>query len=112
MAKVIDRTKTMADVYGAFYDFSLLLESKVLFTVIFYIKNPLRYVLLSLYLFGFNEVCIYQIDSKDPNAKTTFSRIQAVQKVCRDSGTIDKRYVKTPLTQYKVLETQVSLWHR
>nr|GEV39470.1 squalene synthase [Tanacetum cinerariifolium] len=29
MAKVIDRTKTMADVYGAFYDFSLLLESKI-----------------------------------------------------------------------------------
>ncbi|KAG6386437.1 hypothetical protein SASPL_155339 [Salvia splendens] len=28
-AKVIDRTKTMSDVYGAFYDFSLMLKSKV-----------------------------------------------------------------------------------
>lgn len=28
-AKVIDRTKTMPDVYGAFYDFSLMLKSKV-----------------------------------------------------------------------------------
>ncbi|KAK9051959.1 hypothetical protein SSX86_028587 [Deinandra increscens subsp. villosa] len=28
-AKIIDRTKTMADVYGAFYDFSSLLRSKV-----------------------------------------------------------------------------------
>ncbi|KAM7263998.1 hypothetical protein ACFE04_001681 [Oxalis oulophora] len=28
-AKVIDRTNTMADVYGAFYDFSCLLKSKV-----------------------------------------------------------------------------------
>ncbi|GMN55766.1 hypothetical protein TIFTF001_024880 [Ficus carica] len=28
-AKVIDRTKTMADVYGAFYDFSCMLKSKV-----------------------------------------------------------------------------------
>ena len=28
-AKVIDRTKTMADVYGAFFDFASMLESKV-----------------------------------------------------------------------------------
>ncbi|KAH7574981.1 hypothetical protein JRO89_XS02G0029500 [Xanthoceras sorbifolium] len=28
-AKVIDRTKTMADVYGAFYDFSCMLKSKI-----------------------------------------------------------------------------------
>ncbi|KAI9128176.1 hypothetical protein K1719_001169 [Acacia pycnantha] len=28
-AKVIDRTKTMSDVYGAFFDFSCMLESKV-----------------------------------------------------------------------------------
>ncbi|KAH6756110.1 squalene synthase 1 [Perilla frutescens var. hirtella] len=28
-AKVIDRTKTMSDVYGAFYDFSVMLKSKV-----------------------------------------------------------------------------------
>nr|ARA73617.1 squalene synthase [Lepidium apetalum] len=28
-AKVIDRTKTMADVYGAFYDFSCMLKKKV-----------------------------------------------------------------------------------
>ncbi|GJW23740.1 squalene synthase [Tanacetum coccineum] len=32
-----------------------------------------------------NETC------KDPNAKTTFRRIEAVQKKCRDLGTIDKR---------------------
>jgi hypothetical protein len=28
-AKVIDRTKTVADVYGAFFDFASMLESKV-----------------------------------------------------------------------------------
>ncbi|MCD7464300.1 squalene synthetase-like protein [Datura stramonium] len=28
-AKVIDRTRTMADVYGAFFDFSCMLKSKV-----------------------------------------------------------------------------------
>ncbi|KAG2332406.1 hypothetical protein Bca52824_003586 [Brassica carinata] len=28
-AKIVDRTKTMADVYGAFYDFSCLLKTKV-----------------------------------------------------------------------------------
>lgn len=30
-AKVIDRTKTMADVYGAFYDFSCMMKPKVRF---------------------------------------------------------------------------------
>jgi len=29
IAKVIDRTKTMDDVYGAFYDFSCMLQTKV-----------------------------------------------------------------------------------
>nr|UNT45701.1 squalene synthase 2 [Atractylodes lancea] len=58
-AKIIDRTKTMADVYGAFYDFSSLLKSKVAL--------------------------------KDPNSHTTISRIEAVQKICRNSGTLDKR---------------------
>lgn len=29
-AKIIDRTKTMSDVYGAFYDFSRMLKFKVL----------------------------------------------------------------------------------
>lgn len=32
-AKVIDRTKTMSDVYRAFYDFSCLLKSKVWFLI-------------------------------------------------------------------------------
>ncbi|KAJ0433979.1 putative squalene synthase [Helianthus annuus] len=58
-AKIIDRTKSMADVYGAFFDFSSLLRSKV--------------------------------NLKDPNAHTTINRIEAVQKICRRSGTLDKR---------------------
>ncbi|KAI3780842.1 hypothetical protein L2E82_10835 [Cichorium intybus] len=57
-AKIIDRTKTMADVYGAFYDFSLSLRSK--------------------------------INVKDPNAHLTVHRIDDIQKICRDSGTLDK----------------------
>lgn len=28
-AKIIDQTRTMADVYGAFYDFCCIMESKV-----------------------------------------------------------------------------------
>ncbi|PWA81589.1 squalene synthase [Artemisia annua] len=56
-AQVIYRTKTMADVYGAVYDFSSILKSKV--------------------------------DMNDPNAETTISRIDAVQKICRDSGSLD-----------------------
>ncbi|KAJ9132805.1 hypothetical protein P3X46_033638 [Hevea brasiliensis] len=58
-AKVIDRTKTMADVYGAFFDFSCMLKSK--------------------------------IDRSDPNAEKTLSRVEAIQKSCRESGLLNKR---------------------
>ncbi|XP_024162895.1 squalene synthase 2 isoform X2 [Rosa chinensis] len=58
-AKVIDRTRTMADVYAAFYDFSSILKSKV--------------------------------DKKDPNATKTLSRLESVQKTCRDSGALINR---------------------
>ncbi|KAG7975906.1 hypothetical protein I3843_06G123500 [Carya illinoinensis] len=58
-AKVIDRTKMMADVYGAFFDFSCLLKSKV--------------------------------NKSDPNATRTLSRLEAVQKTCRDSGVLNNR---------------------
>ncbi|KAJ9189670.1 hypothetical protein P3X46_000935 [Hevea brasiliensis] len=58
-AKVIDQTKTMADVYGAFFDFSCTLKSKV--------------------------------DRSDPNAEKTFSRVEAIQKTCRESGLLNKR---------------------
>ncbi|EYU42585.1 hypothetical protein ABFS82_14G116900 [Erythranthe guttata] len=58
-AKIIDRTKTMSDVYGAFYDFSLMLKSKV--------------------------------DENDPNASKTKERLEAIFKLCRDSGTLSQR---------------------
>ncbi|RZB74142.1 Squalene synthase 1 isoform C [Glycine soja] len=58
-AKVIDRTKTMADVYGAFFDFASMLEPKV--------------------------------DKNDPNATKTLSRLEAIQKTCRESGLLSKR---------------------
>ncbi|KAM5548664.1 squalene synthase 2 [Rosa sericea] len=55
-AKVIDRTRTMGDVYAAFYDFSSIIKSKV--------------------------------DKKDPSATKTLSRLESVQKTCRDSGAL------------------------
>ncbi|KAG5547836.1 hypothetical protein RHGRI_013499 [Rhododendron griersonianum] len=58
-AKIIARTSTMSDVYGAFFDFSCMLKSKV--------------------------------DKNDPNATKTLSRIDAIQKTCRESGTLTKR---------------------
>ncbi|KAL1197395.1 Squalene synthase 1 [Cardamine amara subsp. amara] len=58
-AKVMDGTKTMDDVYGAFYDFSCMLKAKV--------------------------------DEKDPNAMETLDRVEAVQKICRDTGVLHKR---------------------
>ncbi|KAL0348445.1 UNVERIFIED_CONTAM: Squalene synthase 2 [Sesamum angustifolium] len=58
-AQVIDRTKTMGDVYGAFYDFSRMLKSKV--------------------------------DDADPNAKKTKESLEAILKICRDSGTLSQR---------------------
>lgn len=58
-AKIMDRTNTMTDVYGAFYDFSCMLKTKV--------------------------------DEKDPIATKTLNRLEAVQKVCKDSGVLHKR---------------------
>ncbi|KAK9942728.1 hypothetical protein M0R45_008378 [Rubus argutus] len=58
-AKVIDQTRTMADVYVAFNDFSFILKSKV--------------------------------DKKDPNATKTLSRLESLQKTCRDSGALTNR---------------------
>nr|ADX01171.1 putative squalene synthase [Bacopa monnieri]QWT77154.1 squalene synthase [Bacopa monnieri] len=58
-AKVIDRTKSMADVYGAFYDFSRMLKSKV--------------------------------EDSDPNARKTKDRLEAILKICRESGTLNQR---------------------
>ncbi|KAK9691022.1 hypothetical protein RND81_09G171100 [Saponaria officinalis] len=58
-AIVIDQTNTMADVYGAFFDFTSMLKLK--------------------------------IDKRDPNAAKTLSRIDAIQKLCRESGTLNKR---------------------
>nr|AQV11962.1 squalene synthase [Pseudostellaria heterophylla] len=58
-AIVIDQTNSMADVYGAFFDFACMLKAKVVKT--------------------------------DPNATKMLSRIEAIQKVCRDSGTLNKR---------------------
>ncbi|XP_022747555.1 squalene synthase-like [Durio zibethinus] len=58
-AQVIDQTNSMADVYGAFYDFSCMLKAKV--------------------------------DSNDPNAQKTSSRLDSILKRCRDSGVLNKR---------------------
>lgn len=40
-AKVIDKTKTMSDVYGAFFDFSCMLKSKVRCLFIFIMQDAL-----------------------------------------------------------------------
>ncbi|KAI4367257.1 hypothetical protein MLD38_023015 [Melastoma candidum] len=58
-ARVIDRTKSMSDVYEAFFDFSCMLRSKV--------------------------------DKNDPNAALTLSRLDAIQKTCKDSGLLNKK---------------------
>ncbi|CAN6820146.1 unnamed protein product [Brassica oleracea] len=60
-AKIVNHGKTMADVYGAFYDFSCMLKAKV--------------------------------DKNCPNSSSTLTRLEAVQKVCRDSGVLHKRYL-------------------
>ncbi|KAL8143772.1 hypothetical protein V2J09_016804 [Rumex salicifolius] len=61
-ARIIDRTNTMADIYGAFFDFSCMLKAK--------------------------------IDKSDPNAMKAISRIEGIQKICRDSGTLTKRLAR------------------
>ncbi|KAL4202186.1 hypothetical protein AMTRI_Chr02g219820 [Amborella trichopoda] len=63
-ARVMDETRSMADVYGAFFDFSCMLRSKV--------------------------------DKGDPNATKTLDRVEAIQKACRASGSLDKRLSNLP----------------
>ncbi|KAL3621290.1 squalene synthetase-like protein [Castilleja foliolosa] len=58
-AKLVYRTETMSDVYGAFYEFSCILKSKV--------------------------------DENDPNARETKENLEAILKICRDSGTLKQR---------------------
>lgn len=58
-AKIIHHTRTMDDVYGAFFDFSCMLKAKV--------------------------------NKDDPSATKTLSRLEAIQKTCRDSGALNKR---------------------
>ncbi|CAI0437835.1 unnamed protein product [Linum tenue] len=76
-AKIINGTKTMADVYGAFYDLSCMLKSKV--------------------------------DKSDPNATKTLSRLEAIQKTCRESGSLTKRksYILESKKQYNLFLTVV-----
>ncbi|XP_049402660.1 squalene synthase-like isoform X1 [Solanum stenotomum] len=71
-AKIIDQTRTMADVYGAFYDFCCIMESKV--------------------------------DRDDPNATSTLKRLEAILKICRDSGTLHQRksYTFSHQTNYNI----------
>ncbi|XP_010526914.1 PREDICTED: squalene synthase 1-like [Tarenaya hassleriana] len=70
-AKVMDRTNTMTDVYGAFYDFSPMLKTKV--------------------------------DKNDPNASKTLSRIEAVQKICIDSGAHKRKSFITDESRFNPL---------
>lgn len=76
-AILFDRTNTMPDVYGAFFDFACMLKPKV--------------------------------DKKDPNAAKTLNRIDAIQKICRDSGTLSKRklYVMRSKSAYGPLVMMV-----
>ncbi|KAF4369604.1 hypothetical protein G4B88_021409 [Cannabis sativa] len=73
-AKVIDRTNTMADVYGAFYDFSCIIKSKV--------------------------------DTNDPNAQKTLSRLDSIQKACKNSWTLTanrKSYILKNQSNYSTV---------
>ncbi|KAK4725502.1 hypothetical protein R3W88_028281 [Solanum pinnatisectum] len=61
-AKIIDQTRTMADVYGAFFDFCCIMESK---------KSG-------------------QINTNTSklNATSTLKRLEEISKTCRNSGTL------------------------
>jgi farnesyl-diphosphate farnesyltransferase len=37
---------------------------------------------------------ILQVDKNDPNATKTLSSLEAVQKTCRESGALNKRFAK------------------
>uniref|UniRef100_A0A3Q7IH35 Squalene synthase n=1 Tax=Solanum lycopersicum TaxID=4081 RepID=A0A3Q7IH35_SOLLC len=73
--QVIDRTRNMADVYGAFFDFSCILKSKVEF--------------------------------KDPHVAKTLKRLEVILRTCKNSGTLNKRYVTYPSIFPKFYEYQL-----
>ncbi|RVW36654.1 Squalene synthase [Vitis vinifera] len=88
-AKVIDRTKTMSDVYGAFFDFSCMLKSKWLF----FNHHPMTVSLEmegTFLVLGGSQL-LKMVDKNDPNATKALSRLEAVQKICRESGALTKR---------------------
>ncbi|KAL2490667.1 Squalene synthase [Abeliophyllum distichum] len=66
-ARVIHRTKTMSDVYGAFYDFSRMLKSR------------------------YDASIVDQVDGTDHKARETKDRLEAILRTCRDSGTLNER---------------------
>ncbi|KAJ7978518.1 Squalene synthase [Quillaja saponaria] len=59
IAQVLHQTRTMSDVYGAFFEFTSVMKAKV--------------------------------GKNDPNASLTLSRLEAIQKICRDSGLMNNR---------------------
>ncbi|KAK9164284.1 hypothetical protein Syun_005186 [Stephania yunnanensis] len=75
-AKVIDRTNSMSDVYGAFFDFSCMLKSK--------------------------------IERSDPNATKTLSRIETIQRVCRESGLLNRR--RSYVVESRPIYYSVIIW--
>ncbi|KAL3621291.1 squalene synthetase-like protein [Castilleja foliolosa] len=83
-AKIIDRTKTMSDVYGAFYDFSRMLKSKRFHAQSHKLQSPIP------------------VDDNDLNARKTNDSLEVILKICRDSGTLNKRksYIIQSKPQY------------
>ncbi|KAK9165376.1 hypothetical protein Scep_000567 [Stephania cephalantha] len=75
-AKVIDRTNSMSDVYGAFFDFSCMLKSK--------------------------------IERSDPNATKTLSCIETIQRVCRESGLLNRR--RSYVVESRPIYYSVIIW--
>ncbi|MCD9559112.1 Farnesyl-diphosphate farnesyltransferase [Datura stramonium] len=68
-AKVIDRTRTMADVYAA-----------ILYTNIFFMLCVPKFHPMQL-----------EVEYKDPNAAKTLKRLEEILRTCKDSGTLNKR---------------------
>ncbi|EMS67019.1 Squalene synthase [Triticum urartu] len=86
-ARVIDETKSISDVYSAFYEFSSLLESK-LFSSCDFIHN----------MFGRHA----QIDDNDPNAALTRRRVDAIKKTCKSSGLLKRRGYDVEKSMYRM----------
>ncbi|KAL6609890.1 hypothetical protein ACP70R_039859 [Stipagrostis hirtigluma subsp. patula] len=93
IARIIDETNSMSDVYTAFYEFSSLLESKF--------QETWKSLI--------SRIPSIQIDDSDPNAVLTRKRVDSIKKTCKLSGLLKRRGYDLDNSKYSPMLIMVAL---